>query len=353
VNQGENVIVSSECVVESSIERDQYRRRVIEGAARERRLEHNLESSRTNPSQAAWIEVARSRDARAIRHQVLTLQALGIASGVLQVAGEQVLVVRDHDAHGATLELERYRRENVDWPPKETYPAPISQGIHAAIAFGGLLVLFYSFQVAWRFGVDWESVGRADAAQIRAGEWWRAITALTLHADLAHLAGNVVFGAALGVILAQSIGVGLAWCSVLTAGALGNYANAWLQDISHRSLGASTAVFGALGVQVAYEYARRRELSHKAWRRWVPVIMGIGLLAWLGAGGVHVEDPGSLDGLERVDIGAHALGFAFGAAIGLGLGQIQRRRLRFTLGLQAALCIAAMAAVVGAWALAV
>lgn len=219
--------------------------------------------------------------------------------------------------------------------------------------FGGLLVLYYTFQESWRFGVDWETLGRADAVKIRAGEWWRAVTALTLHADLSHLAGNVVFGAALGVILAQSIGVGLAWWSVLIAGTLGNYANAWLQDASHRSLGASTAVFGALGVQVAYEYARRTELGYKRWRRWVPVIMGFGLLAWLGAGGVHVEDPRSLEGLERVDIGAHGLGFAVGGLIGLGASRIPRRELRMSNARQAVLCFSAMAAVVGAWALAI
>jgi rhomboid protease GluP len=312
-----------------------------------------LQPSRASQPQAAWIEVSRSRDARAIRHQVLTLQATGIASGILEVSGEQVLVVRDHDARAAAAELERYRGENVGWPPKESYPAAVSQGIHATIAFAGLLVLYYTFQESWRFGVDWETLGRADAVKIRAGEWWRAVTALTLHADMAHLAGNVVFGAALGVILAQSIGVGLAWWSVLVAGTLGNYANAWLQDVSHRSLGASTAVFGALGVQVAYEYARRTELGYKRWRRWVPVIMGFGLLAWLGAGGVHVEDPRSLEGLERVDIGAHGLGFAVGGLIGLGVARIPRRELRMSNARQAVLCGAAMAADVGAWALAV
>ncbi|MCY2959264.1 MAG: rhomboid family intramembrane serine protease [Planctomycetota bacterium] len=312
-----------------------------------------MQPSRAIPPQAAWIEVARSRDARAIRHQVLTLQSVGIASGILEVSGEQVLVVRDHDARGAAAELERYRGENVGWPPKETYPAPVSQGIHAAIVYGGLLVLLYSFQEAWRFGVDWEGLGRADAAEIRSGEWWRAITALTLHADLAHLAGNVVFGAALGVILAQSIGVGLAWWCVLLAGTLGNYANAWIQDISHRSLGASTAVFGALGVQVAYEYVRRSELGYKPWRRWVPVIMGFGLLAWLGAGGVHVEDPKSLEGLERVDIGAHGLGFAVGGLIGLAVARIPRRELRMSTGRQAILCCAAVAVIVGVWAIAI
>jgi len=312
-----------------------------------------LQPSRAPLPQAAWIEVARSRDARAIRHQVLTLQSVGIASGILEVSGEQVLVVRDHDARAAAAELERYANENVGWPPRESYPAPVSQGIHATIVFGGLLVLFYTFQESKRFGIDWETVGRADAVHIRAGEWWRAVTALCLHADVSHLAGNVVFGAALGVILAQSIGVGLAWWCVLLAGTLGNYANAWMQDVSHRSLGASTAVFGALGVQVAYEYARRSELGYKRFRRWVPVIMGFGLLGWLGMGGVHVEDPRSLEGLERVDIGAHALGFVIGGGIGLLVARIPRRELRMSVTRQAVICLASIAAVVGAWALAV
>ena len=40
---------------------------------------------------------------------------------------------------------------------------------------------------------------------------WRAVTALTLHSDLAHLAGNAFFGGVFGVLLAQILGGGLAW----------------------------------------------------------------------------------------------------------------------------------------------
>ena len=34
--------------------------------------------------------------------------------------------------------------------------------------------------------------------RVTGGEWWRAVTALFLHADALHLAGNVIFGAAFG-----------------------------------------------------------------------------------------------------------------------------------------------------------
>jgi membrane associated rhomboid family serine protease len=301
----------------------------------------------------AWIEVARSPDAREIRHRVLSLQSVGIASGILHHAGEEVLVVRDEDHARAAAELARYSAENAAWPPRESYPAPISTGMHAAIVYGGILVLLYSAQVAHRFGVDWETLGRADADRIRAGEWWRATTALFLHADLPHLAGNIVFGAALGVVLSASIGVGAAWWCALLGGTIGNYANAWMQDASHRSLGASTAVFALLGVQVAYEFVRRSELRYRPWRRWVPVIMGFGLLAWLGMGGVNVQDPESLQGLERVDIGAHGLGFAAGGILGLALARVPRRSLRTTNARQAWICAAVVAATALAWTLAV
>jgi membrane associated rhomboid family serine protease len=43
------------------------------------------------------------------------------------------------------------------------------------------------------------------------------VTALGLHLDLLHLAGNLAFGTVFGVMLAQSIGFGLAWLTFVTA----------------------------------------------------------------------------------------------------------------------------------------
>ena len=38
----------------------------------------------------------------------------------------------------------------------------------------------------------WIKAGSAASAAILHGEWWRTITAMTLHADLLHLFGNAV-----------------------------------------------------------------------------------------------------------------------------------------------------------------
>jgi rhomboid protease GluP len=57
------------------------------------------------------------------------------------------------------------------------------------------------------FSQDWWSAGAAQAGLIADGEWWRAVTALGLHADLSHLASNLAFGSLLGLLLAQILGV--------------------------------------------------------------------------------------------------------------------------------------------------
>lgn len=311
-------------------------------------------SVRVFTPQTTWVEVTRSPQRKPVQDHALVLQAVGIPSGTAHNGTDHVLVVRLEDAERARVELTRYDNENRGWPPRETAPIPISAGVHAAIVYGGLLALAYVFEVQQSFGLDWGNVGAAQAARIRAGEWWRSLTALTLHADLSHLAGNIVFGALFAVILAQSVGVGIAWWAFLVTGAVGNAINAYVQPPAHTSIGASTAVFGLLGVQAAYEWMRRRELRYQGWRRWAPLVMGAALLAWLGTGGQSVDPhdmPQALKNLDtavrRIDILAHVFGFAVGVASGIVLGRIPRASLRGKW--QGMLAAAAPVALAAAW----
>lgn len=306
-----------------------------------------------NENQATWTEVSRSPDRRTCRNHGLVLQAMDIPHGILEVDRSFVVVARSDLADKAREELLRYERENVGWPPREAESRPISQGIHAAIVFGGVMVLMFVLQQEQRYGLDWSALGRADAALIRAGEWWRTVTALSLHLDLPHLAGNIVFGAVFSVILSQSLGVGIAWWGFIVTGALGNWINAWFQAPTHLSMGASTAVFGALGIQAAYEWMRRHQLSYRAWRKWAPLVMGIALLGWLGTGGASVEDTRAFDRtLQRVDVMAHVFGFAVGALIGFALGR-RRGSLRMKTSTQVILTLSALAALAAAWTVAI
>jgi membrane associated rhomboid family serine protease len=147
-----------------------------------------------------------------------------------------------------------------------------------------LLLSFFALTEHWNWSVRWLDRGSAHAGRILEGEMWRAVTALTLHGDAAHALSNalalaIFFGAAAG-----QVGVGLAAALILLAGAAGNLANSLLQGSPHNSVGASTAVFGALGILGSLAVMRhRREVRDKR-RAWVIVGAALALLGMLGAG---------------------------------------------------------------------
>jgi membrane associated rhomboid family serine protease len=227
-------------------------------------------------------------------------------------------------------ELLRYERENQGWPPREARVRVQSDGVVLAMLYSALLVFGFLADKRKLLGLDWDQLGASHAARVTGGEPWLAVTALTLHVDLVHLAGNLVFGVLFGVLLCWSLGAGrTALCFVLT-GALGNYVNAWIQPGSHVSIGASTAVFGVLGVQAAYEFMRRGD-GRPAWRRRTPLVAGVVLLGLLGLGGAShdpsdiAEESKKLDQiLQKTDILAHFTGFAAGLVLGAALGWTRR-----------------------------
>jgi membrane associated rhomboid family serine protease len=307
---------------------------------------------------STWIEVSRSTVRRTAEDHSLVLEALGIPNGIGEALGTHVVLVRVEDAARARSELARFVGENQPAPSLGETAAPLGPSLVAAAVW---ILVLVAFDVAVRrgaFGDHGWRAGVADAASIRAGEWWRSLTALTLHADVLHLAGNLAFGAAFGVMLAQSVGYGLAWLAFVVTGGIGNWLNAFVQQPPHTSIGASTAVFGILGVQVAHDWVGRRQLHYNPFRRWAPIAIGAALLAWFGGDGRHI-DPSAFPKaigdfnvpLPKIDVGAHVLGFAAGVAAGGVLGWI-KPRWRLTPLMQAALAGAAAAMVALAWVLA-
>lgn len=256
------------------------------------------------------IVVFRSLRMRESADRALVLHAMDIDHSLDRgIVGWRV-AVPEHEESRALEQLHLYETENraARSLPVDESPRPNA----AAGAIGWTFVLLFGFwlQSRHQFGIDWLAAGRMDVAAIRSGEWWRAVTALTLHADVAHLFVNIGFGAVFGSLLVRQVGVGLAWLMVLIGGTAGNLMNAFVQKPWHTSIGASTAVFAALGLLGAYLWTGRR-LIHDSWaRRWTPVVGAIVLLAWLGTGD------------ERTDIVAHLTGFLAGFAIGAVLGRV-------------------------------
>ena len=267
----------------------------------------------------------------------LVLEARGIEHQTAADESSWVLSVPAELRHRAYEELSRY---SVERGVKRSAPEVVQP--HTGAAFGVIgyvVILLLTAYCAGNasFGADWLSVGSLDAAA--RGEWWRAVTALTLHVDQEHLLGNVLFGAVAGIAASRLLGPGVAWASILGAAVLANYAEILMTPITHRALGASTAVFAALGMLSGMAWRQRLTLRERLWYRWAPLIAGICLLTLLGAGSAHV------------DVLGHALGFLFGLGVGWiyarsGVPNHSNPRVQLIAGLGAILLVCA------AWAFA-
>ncbi|MGB0412821.1 MAG: rhomboid family intramembrane serine protease [Coraliomargarita sp.] len=213
----------------------------------------------------------------------------------LRVAGavEQELV------EWRALRAKQRKQVQVLWPGRPVVLSPF-------VWFCVLLCGIFSAQQAYTL-VD---LGSSDALAIfEKQQWWRVVTALTLHGDIVHLVSNLVAGVGFVLLVARVFGMHLGWLMVFLSGALGNLLTAWLHyPQSHVSIGASTAVFGALGILTGASvwlalFDPRRSLSLPQWL--LPMLGGLTLLGLLGMG----EGP--------IDILAHVCGFGFGLFFGL------------------------------------
>jgi rhomboid protease GluP len=234
----------------------------------------------------------------------LALVAQGLSPSLSRTRDGLVLSVPEEEVERALIGLSAYEREN---PPKlrETDEPAEPPNLVAGASLAGILLLFFFITVIVYPTVQWFERGSADADRILLGELWRTVTALTLHANLAHALSNAIAITLFLGALSSILGPGLASALVLLAGAGGNLTNALVHGSAHVSVGASTSVFGAVGMLGGLGLARRGRRKVPKRRAWVPVAAALALLAMLGTGG------------ENVDILAHLFGFLFGGVLGL------------------------------------
>jgi MYXO-CTERM domain-containing protein len=289
------------------------------------------------PSPVEVVEIFRSFWRSACEERSFVLHAVGIDSQVAWLGRTWALVVPAAQLAAALAQLEQYEHEN---PPRRrpADPEPLHGGAWVGSAAYAAVILWVGYLAGdLALGADWLDAGALVAGPTRAGEFWRAVTALTLHLDVGHLLANLGFGVVFGLLAGQLLGTGVAWGTVLVAASAANLLNAFVQPASHSSVGASTAVFATLGLLAAYAWRRRRDEGDRWAYRWAPLIAGVILLGFTGAGG------------ERTDVLAHLTGFAMGALAGVAHAtwRVPRGAIaQFTAGSLALLAIA------GAWALA-
>lgn len=264
------------------------------------------------------------------------LTAVGLAAVVRRQGTEWVVLVAPHDVPRATEELEYFRLENPTPPAIGESVVPRYRGAWpAALVYAATILLFALITGGDRAG-QWRAIGQMEAGQVIAGQWWRVVTALTLHQDAAHVVSNVLFGALFGLLAGRALGGGVAWLVIVFAGALGNGVNAALQSPDHRSIGASTAVFAALAILVAHALRPRGATTETLLRRWAPLIAGVVLFALTGVGG------------ERTDVLAHVTGFLAGLVLGWVGARLPHRWLERS-SVQWAAGLAALGIVGVAW----
>ncbi len=241
----------------------------------------------------------------------LVVLAMGCPYWLLRSDGGYRLFVEPSVLDDVRGELACFDRESVGWPPKPPARGEVRRfELATPMLWAVAVTLVYCAQGRWPNQL--EEAGALDTqAVFDRGEWWRLGTALFLHADFGHLISNVLSGMFAFAAVLSTIGRRQGWLLLALASATGNLAIAALNYPGpYLSLGASTAIFAALGLltgramhTVAQDGARRN------WRAVLaPLAAGVVLLGLFGAGGIHI------------DVGAHATGFAAGLAWGFCTG---------------------------------
>lgn len=270
----------------------------------------------------------------------LVLEASGLHPVVARTTLGWEVFVPTAEEQAARATLDAFERENPDpEPPHRGAEALDPAAIAHALTIAAALLAFFLVTGTRRPEAIWFERGAGDAVKILGGEPWRVVTALTLHADLAHVVSNMVAGALFLAGVFRVFGFGAGAALVLASGALGNALNASLRSSPHSVVGASTAVFGALGLLAGRSLARGRARGLRGRAAFLPIAAALALLAMIGTEG------------ERVDFWAHGFGLALGIALGAAAAAIRDRTLRGA-ALQRSAGVLALAALAGAWVLA-
>ena len=265
---------------------------------------------------AAVIEVFRCTRRADCDERALVLAAIGIAATIHYDGLQYTLEVDAADAARATTQLGQYELERRPPPPPLPPPPRYPYAWVGCVGYAATLLgigLAVSNGV-WR--LDAFELGALDAGRVQHGQWWRAWTALTLHLDGAHLTANLVAGVWFCYLAAAQVGSGSAWLLIVTGAACANLLEGLSGPPGHLSVGASTAVFTALGLLAAHSWRLRSSYTQRWAVRWAPLVGGIVLLGWFGSGGGGGDGDVDAAAATQVDVVAHATGFLVGGVLG-------------------------------------
>jgi len=247
------------------------------------------------------VIAARSRRQAMDWSLVLASQGIGNRLDHDEVTG-WTLAVSSSDYATAVEAIRLYRQENRHWRLRREVFSPDLFFDWSSLVWVWLVIFFYGWSEA---RADLRSVGMTSGTA--PGEWWRWFTATWLHADLAHLASNMVFGFLfLGLVMGR-YGRGVGLLVAYLAGVGGNILAGWFHETTARGLGGSGVVMGALGLLAFPSFPLLKQRGSNALRLIAGGMMG-GLLLFVFVG-VSPES----------DVVAHLGGFSTGWLLGIPL----------------------------------
>ena len=236
---------------------------------------------------------------RQVRDDSLVLLSQGIEHRLVrsEEGPFQIFIVPEMES-AAKTQLELYHKEN---PPKEENPPiPLSFSLQPLwVLLAPILVTLLQFTDK----INLHSEGVSDAAKVLKGEWWRSLTAQTLHGDARHLASNLLCGYIVMNMITFRIPLLRLAPFIAVAAAVANLCVSATVQTDFRSLGFSTFVFAAIGCLSVIEFRLMPKESHGMLRRFAPLCGAASLAVFLGLG-------------ENADILGHAYGFVAGLFCG-------------------------------------
>jgi rhomboid protease GluP len=253
--------------------------------------------------QEEYVPVGTTRSSYQATLWSLVLLSAGIPHLNREEGGDYLVMAPESQLAEAEREIGRFEEENRNWPPKKflgPLAGKVADNHPPTVLLMGALLIFHGITGPFSSHSNWFMSGAVDSKAILAGgEWWRLVTALTLHSDSVHLLGNLLIGGTVIHFLSRLLGTGLGWFMLVMAGTLGNLINVIARGPGHISVGFSTAVFAAVGILCGCN------LKHFTLRAvLLPLGAGAGLLAMLGTSG------------DRTDLGAHLWGLLVGLVFG-------------------------------------
>jgi membrane associated rhomboid family serine protease len=302
------------------------------------------------------VEVFRASGRSACEERAFVLTAVGIDSEIALADEGYVLQVEQPLHAHARHHLWQYEQERrAKQPPPVFVPQPGSWW--GSLVYALLLLVPPLLLGQGWFRVDPYESGSLHPALVRDGEWWRTVTALTLHWDAAHLLGNLGGCILLGHSAAQVWGSARAWLLILLAAVCANFIEAFIGFGGYVSAGASTAVFAALGLVAAFAWHARRQSFGTPLGRWAPLAAGVAMLGFFGAGasvpvaGMPLPEALPFEDNSSTNVLAHLLGFLCGVLAGALAASARGKRLLTALPGRLAIALS-LGSILLAWVLA-